>query len=97
MVAGKAAMTVTAGSDVKKFVKKVGVAQGRRDGDAEVGQRARTRASSARPRRPSGITAWTKHPQEAADFIMFMHTPERLAAWFKATGAFPADDRFDTS
>ena len=36
---GKAAMTVAAGSDVKKFVKQVGVAKARRDGDAEVGQR----------------------------------------------------------
>ena len=27
---------------------------------------------------------------------MFMHTPERQAAWFKTTGAFPADDRFNT-
>ena len=36
---GKAAMTITAGSDVKKFVTQVGVVEGRRDGDAEVGQR----------------------------------------------------------
>ena len=27
---------------------------------------------------------------------MFMHTPERQAAWFKTTGAFPADNRFNT-
>jgi multiple sugar transport system substrate-binding protein len=43
-----------------------------------------------------GITAWTKHPKEAASFIMFLHTPERMKAWFKTTGAFPADDRFNT-
>jgi len=24
-----------------------------------------------------------------ADFIMFMHTPERMTAFFKKTGAFP--------
>src|SRR4029077_5601460 len=29
-------------------------------------------------------------------FIMFMHTPERMSSWFKITGAFPADDRFNT-
>jgi raffinose/stachyose/melibiose transport system substrate-binding protein len=28
---------------------------------------------------------------------MFMHTPERMKAWFKTTGAFPADDRFPAS
>jgi len=27
---------------------------------------------------------------------MFMHTRERMASWFKITGAFPADDRFNT-
>jgi hypothetical protein len=27
---------------------------------------------------------------------MFMHTQERMSAFFKATGAFPADDRFNT-
>ena len=25
-----------------------------------------------------------------------MHTPGRMASWFKTTGAFPADDRFNT-
>jgi multiple sugar transport system substrate-binding protein len=44
-----------------------------------------------------GITSWSKYPQEAADFLMYMHTPERLNAWFKYTGVLPADDRLDTS
>lgn len=44
-----------------------------------------------------GVTSWSKHPKESADFLMFMHTPERLNAWFKDTGVFPADDRLDTS
>lgn len=43
------------------------------------------------------VTKWSKHQKEAADFIQFMHTPERLAAWFQATGVAPADDRFDVS
>ena len=43
------------------------------------------------------VTSWSKHPQEAAKFIVFMHTAERLAAWYKATGVVPADDRFDTT
>jgi ABC-type glycerol-3-phosphate transport system substrate-binding protein len=42
-----------------------------------------------------GITSWSQHPQEAADFLMFMHTPERLKAWFDYTGVLPADDRLD--
>jgi len=92
---GKAAMTVTAGSDVKNWIKQVGVGKvglmampkwGKGPYAGKLGSTSQT----------VGITAWTKHPQEAADFIMFMHSPERMAAWFKTTGAFPADDRFKT-
>jgi raffinose/stachyose/melibiose transport system substrate-binding protein len=43
------------------------------------------------------ITKWSKHPQDAADFLAFMHSPERLAAWYKATGVIAADKRFDRS
>ncbi len=92
---GKAAMTITAGSDVKKFVKQVGVGKvgvmampkwGNGPYAGKLGSTSQT----------VGITAWTKFPQVAADFIMFMHTPGRMKAWFDTTGAFPADDRFDT-
>jgi multiple sugar transport system substrate-binding protein len=94
-VDGKAAMTITAGSDVKKFilqggVKRVGVmamprwAKGPYAG--KLGSTSQT----------LGITGWTKNPQAAADFIKFTHTPGRLASFFKTTGAFPADDRFNT-
>lgn len=41
------------------------------------------------------ITKWSKHPQEAADFLTFMHTPERLTSWYKHTGVIAADARFD--
>jgi raffinose/stachyose/melibiose transport system substrate-binding protein len=44
-----------------------------------------------------GITTWSKHPQEAADFLVFMHTPDRLKAWFEYTGVIPADDRLDAT
>jgi multiple sugar transport system substrate-binding protein len=80
---------------VKKFVKQVGVAKvgvmampkwGNGPYAGKLGSTSQT----------VGITSWTKYPEVAADFIMFMHTPERQAAWFKTTGAFPADDRFDT-
>jgi raffinose/stachyose/melibiose transport system substrate-binding protein len=42
-----------------------------------------------------GITSWSTHKQEAADFLMFTHTPDRLKAWFEDTGVIPADDRLD--
>ena len=41
------------------------------------------------------ITSWSRHKHEAAMFLMFMHTPERLKALYDQTGAFPADNRFD--
>lgn len=44
-----------------------------------------------------GITSWSKHKKEAANFLVFMHTKDRLNAWYKYTGVFPADDRFNTS
>ena len=43
-----------------------------------------------------GITSWSEHPQEAADFLKYMHTTDRVNAWFKDTGVIPADDRMDT-
>ena len=43
------------------------------------------------------ITKWSKHPQEAANFLAFMHTADRLAAWYKHTGVVAADSRFDRS
>jgi multiple sugar transport system substrate-binding protein len=94
-VQGKAAMTITAGSDVKKFVTRVGI--------AKAGVMAMPKWANGpyagklgATSQTVGITAWTKYPQVDADFIMFMHSPARMAAWFKGTGAFPADDRFNT-
>ncbi|MGD0751911.1 MAG: extracellular solute-binding protein [Anaerolineales bacterium] len=44
-----------------------------------------------------GITSWSKYPQQDADFLMYMHTKDRLAAWWADTGVLPADDRLDPS
>jgi raffinose/stachyose/melibiose transport system substrate-binding protein len=93
--AGKGAMTMTAGSDVKKFVEKVGVA---RVGVMTMpkwanGPYAGRLGSTSQT---LGITAWTKYPEVVADFIMFTHTPGRMTAFFNKTGSFPADDRFNT-
>jgi ABC-type glycerol-3-phosphate transport system substrate-binding protein len=40
------------------------------------------------------ITKWSKHPRAAAQFLTFLHSPQALKAWYKATGVFPADKRF---
>ena len=43
------------------------------------------------------VTSWSKHKPEAAKFLTYLHTPAQQAAWYKATGTPPADDRFSTS
>jgi ABC-type glycerol-3-phosphate transport system substrate-binding protein len=43
------------------------------------------------------ITKWSQHPRAAAQFLTFLHTPQALKAWYKATGVFPADKRFPSS
>jgi len=95
-VDGKSAMTISAGTEVGNFVKQVGTdkvgvmampAYGDGIGAGKLGSTSQT----------LGISSWSSHKQEAADFIMYLHTPERLAAFYKATGALPADDRFDSS
>ena len=43
------------------------------------------------------ITKWSKNPQAAADFLVFMHTADRLSSWYKHTGVVAADARFDSS
>ena len=95
-VDGKSAMTISAGTEVGNFVKQVGQdkvgvmampAYGDGIGAGKLGSTSQT----------LGISSWSPHKQEAADFITYLHTPERLAAFYKATGALPADDRFDSS
>jgi multiple sugar transport system substrate-binding protein len=43
------------------------------------------------------VTKWSKYQKESADFLQYLHTPERLTAWYAATGVVAADDRFDSS
>ncbi|MDD5659729.1 MAG: extracellular solute-binding protein, partial [Actinomycetota bacterium] len=43
------------------------------------------------------ITSWSKHKQEAADFLVYLHTPEAMAQQYLETKAIIPDDRFDKS
>ncbi|MEO9176991.1 MAG: ABC transporter substrate-binding protein [Gaiellales bacterium] len=95
-VNGKSAMTITAGTDVKKFVKEVGQSKvgvmamptyANGIGAGKLGATSQT----------LGVTSFSKYPKEAAAFIEYLHTPDRLSAFYKATGALPADDRFNAN
>jgi ABC-type glycerol-3-phosphate transport system substrate-binding protein len=41
------------------------------------------------------ISSLSKHKEEAAEFLMFMHTDERMTALYDNLNAFPADKNFD--
>ena len=41
------------------------------------------------------ITSWSKNKEVAADFLKFLHTPERQNEMYLQSGAPPCDDRFD--
>ena len=43
------------------------------------------------------ICKWSKNKEEAAAFLRFMHTPERIKRWYELTGVGVADRRFDAS
>ncbi|WP_404383032.1 extracellular solute-binding protein [Knoellia locipacati] len=46
---------------------------------------------------PLFITSFSEQKELAAKFLAFLHRPESLTGMYKATGFFPADDRFDSS
>ncbi|MFQ6171453.1 ABC transporter substrate-binding protein [Oryzobacter sp. R7] len=46
---------------------------------------------------PLFITSFSEKKELAAKFLAFLHRPEALNGMYKATGFFPADDRFDSS
>ena len=96
-VDGSAAMTITAGTDAPNFVKKAG-------GDTNVAviplpswTKGPFVGKLGSTSQTLGITSWTKYPQVGAAFIEFLHTKAQLNAWYAATGAMPADNRFDLS
>jgi raffinose/stachyose/melibiose transport system substrate-binding protein len=44
-----------------------------------------------------GITSWSNHKQEAADFLVFLHSEEILKSFYDMTGVIPTDTKFDPS
>jgi raffinose/stachyose/melibiose transport system substrate-binding protein len=95
---GEAGLTFIAGSELASFVESIGadntgLMKMPATGDGPFkDQLASTSQTLA-------VTSWASDDQKAiaADFITFLHTPEQLAAYFKATGVPPSDDRFDAA
>ena len=94
-VRGKAAMTFQADTIVLGYAKilgasNLGIFQAPAIGSGKLAPYYDETQSSSEM-----ITSWSKHKREAALFLMYMHTPERLKAFYDQTGGFPADDRFN--
>ena len=92
---GKAGMTLQTDSAIVNYAKvlgekNIGIFRPPSIGSAKLGAYYDADQSSTEM-----ITSWSRHKHEAAMFLMFMHTPERLQALYNQTGAFPADDRFN--
>jgi multiple sugar transport system substrate-binding protein len=96
LVQGKVAIANTAGSDIRKFVNLIGVNKVgvMRMPVYGTGRLAHTFGSTSQT---LAIPAFSQHKQEAAKFIMFLHTPDRLISFYRETGSIPADDRFPQS
>lgn len=95
-VQGKVAIANTAGSDVRKFVRMVGVNKVgvMRMPVYGTGRLAHTFGSTSQT---LAIPAFSQHKAEAAQFIIFLHTRDRLISFYRETGSIPADDRFPQS
>ncbi len=93
---GQAAMTFTTDATVVSFAKVLGEANVGVFREPPIGNGKLSSWYDVTQSSSEMITSWSSHKTEAAMFLMFMHTPERLAALNQTTGAFPADDRFNT-
>lgn len=92
----KSAMTLTVSSGAVEFVKTlgedvVGITSFPVWGSGDYAGTLQVSSQTV------GITSWSQYKEESADFIMFIHSPERTSAMYEQSGAYPADDRFDTS
>ena len=95
-VKGQAAMTFTTDANVVSFAHVLGEANVGVFREPSIGNGKLASFYDVTQSSSEMITSWSKHQTEAAMFLMFMHTPERLAALNHSTSAFPADDRFNT-
>jgi ABC-type glycerol-3-phosphate transport system substrate-binding protein len=95
--AGEVAMTVGADGNVRQWAKDLGGENLTVSKWPVAGSGALKDAYHATQSTSYFVTSWSEHQQEAADFLVFLHSPEQMAAWFEGTGMPPADDRFDAA
>ena len=95
--AGKAAMTIGTDGQVRTWAKDVGADKVGVFKWPVYGDGALKDVYDATQSTSYFVTSWTEYPQDAADFLVYLHSPEQIDAWFEATGVPPADDRFDTA
>jgi len=94
---GKAAMTMGTDGNVRQWAKDLGESNIMLSKWPIYGNGPLKDVYNATQSTSYFVTSWSKHPKEAADFLMFLHTPAMLDSWYSLTGTPPADDRFDTA
>jgi multiple sugar transport system substrate-binding protein len=95
--AGKGAMAWTTDGNVLQWERTmgsgaIGVGQTPTWGNGKLARWYDTTQSS-----DAFITSWSRHQAAAAAFLVWLHRPENLEAWYERTGVFPADRRFRAS
>jgi len=93
---GKVAMTIVSDSLLKQYVDimgedKIGIMTAPAIGDGALAGRYPPQIQGL------GISSWSEHKQEAADFLVFLHTEEMLKSFYDTTGILPTDTKFDPS
>lgn len=94
---GKVAMSWTTDGNLANWMKlvganRVGIMHTPVYGAGELAQAYDATQSST-----AFITSWSKHKSAAAQFLMFLHSPQVMLNYFKISGAFPADNRFNAA
>jgi raffinose/stachyose/melibiose transport system substrate-binding protein len=94
-VRGKAAMTLSTDANILSYARTLGAKNIGLFLPPPIGSGKLASYYDVTQSSSEMITAWSGHKREAALFLKFMHTPERLKALYDQTGAFPADKRFN--
>jgi raffinose/stachyose/melibiose transport system substrate-binding protein len=95
--AGKVAMTMATDGNVRAYAKDLGADNIEVSKWPVFGSGPLKDLYDATQSTSYFVTSWSKHQKEAADFLVYLHSPEQMNAWYAATDTPPADDRFDTS
>jgi ABC-type glycerol-3-phosphate transport system substrate-binding protein len=94
LVSGKAAMAVGVGTQIGTFAAKLGKANLGVMLPPLSGQ-GKLAGKMPNTSQQLFVTSFASNKDDAAQVLAYLHTPERLAAMYKMSGAIPPDNRFN--